>query len=129
MVGAFLFPTIQSKKMVNSQNNVTFKVGENIMNESFIDAFQASYFIEQSPFEIVASTINGEEKSPEESRRFASFVAPTEYMETMKRKLPNPMQEILGTIAWYQDMLDKENLRQAERMYEEERVFKTDCNF
>lgn len=116
----------ESKKI---QNNVTFQVGDNIMNESFNDAFNASYFVEQCPFPIIGSVINGEEKSKEETERFAHFVAPTEYMESLTKGTPESIQQILGTIAWYQDMLDAERLREAEKMYASEKVFATDFKF
>lgn len=116
-------------KFKEIKNNVTFQVGDNIMNESFEDAFEACYFIEQSPFKLIEAEINGEKKSKQEAERLTYFVAPTEYISTLKKSNPTRMQEILGTIAWYQDMLDAERLREAERMYASDKVFATDFKF
>ena len=111
------------------KNNVTFKVGDSIMNESFQDSFHACYFIEQSPFEVLESEINSVRRNAEETRVFTALVAPTQYMKSLYKTVPSSMQEVLGTISWYQDVLDLERLREAERMYASQRVFSTAMNF
>lgn len=111
------------------KNNVTFKVGDSILNESFQDAFHACYFMEQCPFEILESEINSVKRDATESRIFTGLVAPTEYMESLSKTVPSTMQEILGMISWYQDVLDRERLREAERQYASQKVFATGLAF
>jgi|GEM_PF-3250378 hypothetical protein len=101
--------------MSKNQNSVTFIVGDNMLQENFKNSFEACYFIEQMSFELVRSTLNGVDQDFEKTMRFVLLVDAVAYSESISGELPSSFHELLGNIAWHQDMFDSEKLRKAEK--------------
>ena len=110
-------------------NNVSFQVGEDVYMETLQHAFEVAYFIEQCHFPVISATFNGIVKNAGEAIKFTEYVGPTFYVSQFKKHTPDRMQEILGVIAWYQDMYDNQMMREAERLSQSEKIFSTGHDF